>query len=87
MNYHLITCIVERGKAGRVVDDAIKNGAQAATIFYAHGKGVKERLGLLGRFIQHEKEVVLIVTKEEETQKVFDAIVITGRLQEPGKVK
>ena len=85
MNFHLITCIVERGKAGRVVDEALKNGAQAATIFHAHGRGVKEKLGLLGRFIQHEKEVILIVTKEEETQKVFDAVVLTGRLKEAGK--
>lgn len=85
MNYHLITCIVERGKANKVVDEAIKSGAQAATVFYAHGKGVKERLGLIGRFIQNEKEVILIVTKAEMTQKVFDAVVMMARLNEAGK--
>jgi nitrogen regulatory protein P-II 1 len=85
VNYHLITCIIERGRANKIVDEAIKSGAQAATVFYAHGKGVKERLGLLGRFIQHEKEVILIVTKEDQTQVVFSTVVAAGRLNEPGK--
>lgn len=85
MNYHLITCIIERGRANKIVDEAIKSGAQAATVFYAHGKGVKERLGLLGRFIQHEKEVILIVTKAEQTQAVFAAVTASARLNEPGK--
>lgn len=85
MNYRLITCIVERNKADHVVDEAIKSGAQAATVFNARGKGVKERLGFLGKFIQHEKEVILIVTKEAQTQTVFDAVIIAAKLNELGK--
>ena len=85
MDYREITCIVERGKADGVIDAAIKAGAQAATVYFARGRGVKERLGFIGKLIQPEKEVILIVTKQDETQKVFDSVVETARLKEPGR--
>ena len=85
MEYHLVTCIVERGRAERIVDEAIRAGAQGATIYQAQGKGVRERLAALGRLIDPEKEVILIVTKKEQTQGVFDAVVKAARLNEPGK--
>ena len=82
---HLITCIVERSRADKVVDDAIAAGAQAATMFYARGRGLREKLGILGRLIQAEKEVILIVTKEEDRKKIFDAVVSAAELNKPGK--
>ena len=44
----LITCIVQKGIADTIVRAAREAGAQGATIFYAKGTGVRERLGLLG---------------------------------------
>lgn len=85
MSYHLITCIVERGQADKTVNAAISAGAQAATLFYARGRGLREKLGLMGRFILPEKEVILIVTREKETQAVFDAITVSAQLKVPGK--
>ena|SRR3989344_608904 len=83
--FHLITCIVERSKADKVVDAAIAAGAQAATMFYARGRGVREKLGIWGILIQAEKEVILVVTKEEERKNIFDAIVDAAELKVPGK--
>ncbi|MBN1621733.1 MAG: P-II family nitrogen regulator [Endomicrobiales bacterium] len=85
MGYHLITCIVERGKADKVVDSALKAGAQAATYFYAQGKGVREKIGFMGKFIMPEKEVVFIVTNDQQNKQVFDEIVKTANLETPGK--
>ena len=85
MDYKLITCIVERGKADAVVDAALSSGAQAATVFYARGRGVKERLGFMGWLIQPEKEVVFVVTKSDETAKVFGTVVGAAKIKEPGK--
>lgn len=85
MKYDLITCIVERNKGDHVVDEALKSGAQAATVYFARGRGVKERLGFLGKLIQHEKEVILIVTKEEVTQKVYETVIIAAQLNELGR--
>ena len=67
----LITCILQRGKAAKVVKSAIKSGAQGATTFYARGTGVRRKLGLIGAFIQPEKEVIMIVTRLDETENVF----------------
>ena len=85
LQYHLITCIVERNRADIVVDAAIAAGAQAATMFYARGRGLREKLGILGKLIQAEKEVILIVTKEEDRKKIFDAVVSAADLDKPGK--
>ncbi len=43
----LITCVVQRGKADDIVNAARGAGAQGATIYYGHGTGVHERLGIL----------------------------------------
>ncbi|OGS43296.1 MAG: transcriptional regulator [Elusimicrobia bacterium RIFOXYD2_FULL_34_15] len=82
---NLITCIVQRGKADKVVKEAIDAGAEGATIFYARGTGIRQKLGFWGKIITPEKEVILIVTKEKETNAVFDAIVKSGKLDKPGQ--
>jgi nitrogen regulatory protein P-II 1 len=85
VKYHLVTCIVERGRAERIADEAIRAGAHGVTIYQAQGKGVRERVAQLGHLIDPEKEVILIVTKTEQTQIVFDTVVKAARLDEPGR--
>lgn len=82
--YKLITCVVQRGKADPVVEAALENGANGATLFYGRGTGVRQKLGVLGSFMTPEKEVILIVTKEAETVAVFKAMVKAGMLDKPG---
>ena len=43
----LITCVVESGIADKIIDAATSVGAQGATINYARGTGVRDRMGLL----------------------------------------
>ncbi len=80
----LITCVVQRGKADGVVKAAMAVGAGGATVVFARGMGVRERLGLLGLAIVAEKEVVFIVTPRKDTGKIFDAIVDAAGLHTPG---
>ena len=80
-----ITCIIERGKGDTVTRAAIKAGAGGATVFFARGTGTREKLGLLGLAIVPEKEVVQIVCREGEKDRIFNAIVQAGRLDVPGK--
>jgi nitrogen regulatory protein PII len=84
-NLKLITCIVQRGKADKAVDAAIEAGAQGATMFYARGTGVRQKLGIIGKFIKAEKEVILIAVKKEDEEKVFKALVDKAKLDKPGK--
>ncbi len=80
----LITCIVQRGLGDEIVLAAREAGAQGATINYARGTGVRERLGLLGVAVEVEKEVVNIVVATEQVDMVFDSIHQAGKLGTPG---
>lgn len=80
----LISCVVQRGKADKVVKAALDAGAAGATVFFGRGMGLRERLGLLGLAIVPEKEVIMIVAKEAETQRIFDVIVEAAKLNTPG---
>ena len=80
----LITCIVQRGLADTIVNAAQDAGAQGATIFYAKGSGVRERLGILGVAVEVEKEVVNIVVSSDQLDTVFNNIYLAGQLDTPG---
>ena len=55
----LITCVLQNGLAEKVLDAAKSCGAQGATVSYARGTGVRDRMGLIGVTIDENKEVVL----------------------------
>jgi nitrogen regulatory protein PII len=85
VNPNLITCIVQRGEADRVVEAAMQAGAEGATLYYGRGTGVREKLGFAGMFIKPAKEVILIITTDEQTNAVFEAVVKAARLEEKGQ--
>ena len=80
----LITCIVQRGVADEVVRAAQLAGAQGATIYYARGSGVRERLGVLGIAVEVEKEVINIVVAKDQVDRVFERMYLAGHLDAPG---
>lgn len=81
----LITCIVQRGRAEKVVDAALKAGAPGATYYYGRGTGVRQKLGVLSKLIVPEKEIILIVTKDSQIDTVFAAVVKAGKLDRKGQ--
>jgi len=80
----LITCIVQRGIADTIIEAARDIGAQGATVNYARGMGIRERLGILGVAVEVEKEVVNIVVSTEQVERVFEAMYLAGDLDTPG---
>jgi nitrogen regulatory protein P-II 1 len=82
--FNLITCIVQRGRAEKITSAALKVGASGVTYHPGRGTGVRQTLGKLVSLIIPEKEIVLIVTKESQTDTVFDAIVKAGKLDKKG---
>lgn len=82
--FHLITCVVQRGQGDAVAKAAIEAGAGGATLFFARGTGIRERLGLLGLAIVPEKEVVLIVCSEGASPRIFDAVRKAAKTDVPG---
>lgn len=85
VNYQLITCIVERGRAEHVADAALAAGAQGVTVYAARGRGVRERLMFLGYLIDPEKEVVFTACRRDQADAIFDAVVKAARIDQPGK--
>jgi len=81
---HLITCIVQRGKGDAIAKAAIDAGAGGATLFFARGTGTRQRLGLLGLAIVPEKEVILIVCREDISSSIFNAVKKAGKMELPG---
>ena len=43
----LITCVIQKDQAEQVLEAAKNAGAQGATISYAQGTGIRERMGCL----------------------------------------
>ena len=82
---NLITCVLQTGLAENVLGAAKNCGAQGATISYARGTGIRERMGLLGVNIDEQKEVVRIIASEEQASRVFEAMYLAGDLDTPGK--
>ncbi|OSM00302.1 P-II family nitrogen regulator [Magnetofaba australis] len=80
----LITVIVQRGMGDNIVKAAREAGAQGATVNYARGSGVRERLGLLGVAVEVEKEIVNIVVSSEQKDAVFSSVYTAGDLDTPG---
>ncbi len=80
----LITCIVQRGMGEGVLKAAQEAGAQGATLHYARGSGVRERLGVLGIAIEVEKVVVDIVVATDQVDRVFEHICLVAKLDTPG---
>ena len=80
----LITCVLQKELAEDVLAAAKNIGAQGATISYARGTGIRERMGLLGVTIDEQKEVIRIIVSEDQANLVFEAMYLAGKLDTPG---
>jgi len=83
-NVSMITCVVQRGKADAVVQAAQDAGAQGATIYYANGSGVRERLGILGLAVDVEKEVITSLVADDQVDRIFERMYVAGEMDVPG---
>lgn len=80
----LVTCIVQKGLADPIVKACREAGAQGATVYYARGTGVRERLGVLGIAVEAEKEVINVVVADDQVDRIVQVMYLTGRLDTPG---
>ncbi len=81
----LITVVVQRGVADQVVQVAVEAGAQGATVFHAHGTGVRQKhLGILGLTVNTEKEILYIVVPSEQADTMFERIFVSAKMDTPG---
>jgi nitrogen regulatory protein PII len=81
----LLTAVVQRGAADLVVKVALEAGAQGATVFHAHGTGIRQKhLGILGLTVNTEKEIIYIVVPNEQADHLFERVFVTAKMDTPG---
>lgn len=85
MNHKLILTIVDRGNAERVIDAATAAGSKGGTILNARGSGIHETQKIFNIEIVPEKEVVLIIAKNEDVAKITDEIRKELHIDDPGR--
>lgn len=83
--YKSVTVIVDKGRGEDVVAAATKAGAKGATIVNARGSGIHETSKLFAMEIEPEKELVLIISKDELVETIVDSIHRDFQLDKPGK--
>lgn len=82
--WKMITIIVNIGYADDIMDAARKAGAQGGTITHARGTGTEEDAKFFGVQIVPEKEMIFILCKSDDTDKIVEAISSLKCLDEPG---
>ena len=82
--YKAIFTVVDKGKGSLVVESANRANAKGATIINARGSGIHETAKLFNMEIEPEKEIVLIVAKEEIVKDVVENIKLDLEIEKPG---
>lgn len=82
--YHLLTSIVEKGKAEDVISAANEADSKGGTIINGRGSGVHETTKLFMMDIEPEKEIVMILSEPDKTEAIMEAIRIKLKMDEPG---
>ena len=81
----MVMVIVNKGFSGEVMDVARAHGATGGTILSGKGTGGEEAQKFFAMSLQEEKEVVMILVKEEIRADVMRAIATEFGLDSPGR--
>ena len=85
MNCSMIVVIVNKGFSGEVMDVARACGAAGGTILSGKGTGGEKAKKFFSISLTEEKEVVLILVKEELRADIMRAVAGEFGLDSPGK--
>lgn len=80
-----IFVIVEKGKGEEVVDASNKVGGKGATIINARGSSNRENQKIFNIEIEPEKELVVILAREEKIDEICNSINEALNISEPGR--
>lgn len=83
--YSAILAIVEKNRDEAVIRSAELAGSTGGTIIHARGSCLCERKNIFFRAVEPEREVVLIIAKDEKVRDICSRINEDLQLTEPGK--
>jgi len=82
--FRAVFVIVDKGKGETVMDVAREAGARGGTIINARGSGIHETAVFLNMEIEPEKEIVLMLTPVDLTDRIVTAVRDGLKIDEPG---
>lgn len=85
MEYQVIVTIVNRGSAQDVIEVANEAGSRGGTIINARGSGTHETSKIFNMEIEPEKEMVMILSRKDITDRIVENIRVKLELDKPGK--
>lgn len=85
MGYECIFTIVDKGLSNDVLEAAESAGSTGGTVIHGRGTGTTEKALLFNIKIEPEKEIVMILSKSEDTESIVSAIKEGINICEPGK--
>lgn len=83
--HELIVTIITKGYFSEVKEAAAAAGARGGTLIHALGLGGEEAQKFLGISIQPEKDIILIVVRREEKNKVMKSIADAAGINTQGR--
>lgn len=82
--YRAVFVVVDKGRGETVMDVAREAGVRGGTIVNARGSGIHETSLFLNMEIEPEKEIVLMLTPVEITDRIVGAVREGLKIDEPG---
>lgn len=82
--YQVINAIVDKGRAEEVIEAAADAGAKGGTIINARGAGIHETRRVFSIDIEPEKEIVMIIAKNELVEGIIQSINERLEMDKPG---
>jgi nitrogen regulatory protein PII len=79
--YHLIISIVNSGYFEEVMDAAKDAGARGGTLIHAKSIGSKEAIKYLGITVQPEKDLAMILARQEDRHAIMESIAAKAGLK------
>lgn len=84
MAYEAIFVIVDKGLSVDVIEAAESAGSTGGTVIHGRGSGTLEKAKLFNIEIEPEKDIVLILSKADKSEKITNAIDERLQIGEPG---
>ncbi len=84
IDFSLIVAVVNRGDADKIIKQAKKAGAKAATTLFARGSGMEEAHTFFGLTLDPAREVILFLVQDRIVEDVMQAVHKAGDFDKPG---
>ena len=84
MSYEAIFMIINKGMADKVLDSARMAGSTGGTVIHGRGSGTETTEKIFNMEIEPERDIVLILSRQEETEKIVETIRVSTGLEDAG---